>query len=152
MQNYSRGRRRTGSLRLALVAGVVFMVAGCSVFTGAAESRARELVRVLISTPDDQARAASLAVLPPGQPADALLQGVGAQVAMSFLRAKHRQGRRLDYSVISTTRQADLSKIVIIAVDQRGNGPLQMHRALFRLRLQESAGRGWLVTGVQAGD
>ncbi len=152
MQNYSRGTRRTGTLRLALVAGVAFVLAGCTVFTGAAESRARDFVRFLISTPNDQARLTGLAVLAPGQPADALLQDVGAQVATSFMRAKHTQGHRLDFSVISTTGQDDRSKIVIIAVDQRGNGALQIHRALFRLRLQESAERGWLVTGVQAGD
>lgn len=152
MQNYSHGMRRTGSLRLALVAGVAFVLVGCAVLTGAAESRARDFVRTLISAPEDQARLAGLADLAPGQPADALLQGVGAQVAVSYLRATHRQGRRLDFSVISTTSQDDQTKIVIIAVEQRGNGALQLHRSLFRLRLQESAERGWLVTGMQAGD
>lgn len=152
MQNYSRGTRRTRSLRLVLVAGMAFLLAGCTLFTGAAETRARDFVRFLISTPDDQARFTRVAMLSPGQSADALLQDVGAQVATSFMRAKHSQGSRLDFSVISTSSQADRSKIVIIAVDQRGNGALQAHRVLFRLRLQESAQRGWLVTGVQAGD
>lgn len=152
MQNYSRGTKRTGSLRLVLVGASLMTLIGCTVFTGAAESRARDFVRFMISTPDDQARLAGLAQLAPGQPADALLQGVGAQVAVSYLRAKHRQGRRLDYSVISTTSQDDQTKIVIIAVDQRGKGALQKQRALFRLRLQTFAERGWLVTGMQAGD
>ena len=141
-----------GSLRAALVIGVVLALVGCSVFPGAAETRARDFLRVLISKPDDQARLAGLAVVPAGQTADALVQGVGAQVAMSYLRAKHRQGSRLDFSVISTTSRDDRNKTVIIAVAQRGAAALQMHRALFRLQLQATAERGWLVTGVQAGD
>lgn len=152
MQNYSRGGSRARSLRLALIATAAFILVGCAVFTGAAESRALEFVRTLISTPDDQIRLASFTQLAPGQAADALLQDVGAQVAISYLRAKHHQGRRLDFSVLSTISPDDQTKIVIIAVEQGGNGALQKQRALFRLRLQKVAGRGWLVTGIESGD
>lgn len=152
MQNYSRGTRRTSPLRLALFAGLAFIAVGCTVFTDPAANRAREFVRTLISTPDDQARLEALSQSIPGQTADALLQDVGAQVGVSYLRAKHSQGRRLDFSVLSVTSPDDQTKIVIIAVDQGGSAALQMQRALFRLRLKEFAQRGWLVTGIQAGD
>lgn len=139
-------------MRLATAVAIVVVLAGCSVFPGAAERRAREATRLLITAPDDQARLASVALLPSGQTAEVLVRGIGAQVALSFLRAKHRQGGRLDFSVISTASQDDRHKTVVVAVSPRGAAALQRQRTLLRLQLEDVTERGWLVTGVEAGD
>lgn len=133
---------------LATLAGV----AGCEWFRDAAESRARFFLETLVREPDNRARLNELAKPAAGDDPAAVLDGLSTQLAIGYLRARHRQGMALDFAVTAAQHPDPSHRTVRVAVATHPAG-LRLERddrIRFEVALEMSEEHGWRVTRVSA--
>ena len=126
-------------------------LAACSFFSSAPESRARDFVKLLITEPDNDQRLRELSGLNHKQSPLELVDTLTAKVAVDYLRAKYRQGVKLDFAVGDVQNQGDGRKVNIIVIDRakaKAGTPDKVQFSTF----VEKGSLGWVVTRVRAGE
>jgi len=134
---------------LALILAV--NLAACGFFSSAPESRARDFVKLLIIEPDNDQRLREFSRLGPKQGPLELVDTLAAKVAVDYLRAKYRQGIKLDFEIGDVQNQGDGRKVNIIVIDHtkaKAGAPEKVQFSTF----VEKGDRGWVVTRVRAGE
>jgi hypothetical protein len=124
---------------------------GCGFFSSAPESRARDFVKVLIMEPDNDQRLRELSRPGPTQSPLQLVDTLAAKVAVDYLRAKYRQGIKLDFQVGDVQNQGDSRKVDIIVIDSakaKAGAPDKVRFSIF----VEKGSEGWMVTRMSAGE
>ena len=124
---------------------------GCGFFSSAPESRARDFVKLLIIEPDNDQRLRELSRPGPTQSPLQLVDTLAAKVAVDYLRAKYRQGIKLDFQIGDVQNRGDGRKVNIIVIDNaeaKAGAPDKVQFSIF----VESSSQGWMVTRVSAGE
>src|SRR5947199_376696 len=95
----SKGKSLLYRINNIFILTLAVNLAACSFFSSAPESRARDFVELLITEPDKDQRLRELSRLSHQQSPLELVDTLTAKVALDYLRAKYRQGVKLDFSV-----------------------------------------------------
>ncbi len=136
---------------LTLLAALM-AVNGCDWFRDSPENRARFFLETLVREPDNRARLDELAMPNDSGGPESVLDGLGVQLAVGYLRTRHLQGMDLDFAVTVAQRSAPSHRLVRVAVAAQPAGvrPEQNGRIRFEVALEMSEGQGWRVTRVSA--
>ncbi len=139
---------------IAALAGAwaILWLGGCGPAAGTPEGRAVEYVQVLLTEPDNATRLDALAKNGSGPVTDTLQSDVSSQVAVEFLRAKYRQGERLEFAVQTVDRKDDATVRVAIMVALKRFPLAKKQGFRFAVDLERTVDRGWGVTRVAASE
>lgn len=127
-------------------------VAGCDRLDDSPESHARLFLETLVREPDKLASLNDLVKPTDGGDAESVLDGLSTQLAVGYLRARHRQGMDLDFAV-SAAQRSDPSHWrvrVAVAAPSAGVRPEPGSRIRFEVALELSEEQDWRVTRVSA--
>lgn len=135
----------------ALLAALV-VVSGCDWFHDSPESRARIFLETLVREADALTNPGVPVKTADGAGAESVLDGLSTQLAVRFLRARHRQGMNLDFAVTTTQRADPQHRVVRVAVASPPAGVRleQDSRIHFEVTLELSDAQGWQVTRVRS--
>lgn len=131
---------------------VLAAVAGCDRLHDSPENRARVFLETLVREPDNLASLNELVKPTGGGDAESVLDGLSTQLAVGYLRARHRQGVDLDFAV-SVPQRSDPSHRrvrVAVAAPSAGVRPEPDRRIRFDVALELSEEQRWRVTRVRA--
>lgn len=136
---------------LTLLAALV-IVSGCDRFRDTPEIRARIFLETLVREPDALANPDVPVKTADGAGAESVLDGLGTQLAVRFLRARHRQGMSLDFAATVAQRADPQHRVVRVAVASPPAGVrlAQDGRIHFEVTLELSDAQGWQVTRVRS--
>lgn len=134
---------------LALLATLA-TVAGCQWYRDTAENRARFFLEALVREPDNRARLEELVKLSDGADPESVLDGLGTQLAVNYLRALHHQDIGLDFTVTVAQRADSNHRVVRVAATANPAALRLKHdgRIGFEVALEMSEEHGWRVTRV----
>jgi hypothetical protein len=143
----------TAKSKLLTVALLVALVAaGCDTFRDSPESRAQLFLEILVREPGELARLNELVNPVGGGGPESVLDGLTAQLAVGYLRARHRQGMDLDFALTAMQRSDPNHRRVRVAVGTPAGRTRLEHdnRIRFEVALELSEQQGWRVTRVSA--
>lgn len=131
---------------------LAFIVAVTSVWLGACgwfgsepERRARAFIEALVSEPGKLESLHAFVMRAPGVDPLAFTTEAPMQVALEYLRAKHRSGEALDYSAYETARPNQDARRVAVRV-RIGDTRPATDEVMFLLELERETGDNWLIT------
>lgn len=134
---------------LALLAALA-AIAGCDRLQDSPESRARFFLETLVREPDKLASLNELVKTTDGGDAESVLDGLGTQLAIGYLRARRHQGMDLDFAVTAAQRSDPSHRRVrvTVAAPSAGTRPEPDSHIRFEVALELSEEQGWRVTRV----
>jgi hypothetical protein len=140
------------SRQIIVLAFIVASLAACGWFQGAPESRAKDFIEILVVDPHDGDRLRALANAPDTQLPAELVQGMAADVALDYLRAKHEQGIAMNFSFGKTHTDEKNYRRVPVVVTLSDVKPVQHYRVQFMVELKKDAKASWRIHRVWASD
>ncbi len=128
----------------------LLLLGGCGFFRNAPETRATRFIETLVTDSGNAQQLGELADVAPGQDPASVVRGLSSQVALDYLRTRHRQGEKQDFTIDSVRLQGQQSRVVTVIVSRVGVKLNSPESVRFQVVLKDVAGRGWLVTAVSA--
>ncbi|BAV32362.1 hypothetical protein SCL_0037 [Sulfuricaulis limicola] len=134
----------------AWIAGLwlVLGLAACNPFWSAPESRARDFIEALVTSPAEIQPLRDIANLPPEQNPDALISDLSARVGLDFLRARQAQGVSLKFVAGEARPVDDAHRAVVIHVAYLQPGTPVAGEVRFLVRLEKDAQARWRIARV----
>lgn len=128
----------------------LLLLYACSFFTNAPESRATQFLETLVVDPGNLQQLRKLADVASDADPASVVQGLSTQVALEYVRTLQRQGEKQNFSIGPVRIQGASSRVVTVVVTSSGEQPNRRGAVRFHVVLKNVAGRGWLVTAVEA--
>lgn len=146
----ANGRSFTRSTSRMLIAlSWLGAVGACDLRPSAPESRASYFLEKLIAEPQNETDLRSVTRLSENQNPETLMRDLQTRTAVSYLRARHRLGAKLDFQIAATQRRTNGVRIVDVQVSE---GPATLGRqATVRFQVElHNQNRQWIVVHLQS--
>lgn len=115
----------------------------------APESRASYFVEKLIVEPRNETDLRGVTGLSETQSPETLMKGLQTRTAVSYLRARHRQGAEFDFQIAGTHRLTNGSKVVNVVVSEGAVTTGREAAVRFQVELHNQ-NRHWIVVHLQS--
>lgn len=132
------------------VAGLwlVLGLTACNPFRSTPESRARDFIEALVTSPAEIQPLRDIANLPPEQNPDALIGDLSARVGLDFLRARHARGVTLKFVPGEARPQDEAHRTVVIHVSYLQPGTPVAGEVRFLVGLEKVDQTRWRIARV----
>ncbi len=128
--------------------GLIGLLSACEGFWNSPEDRAQAFIEALIEAPAETAKLRDIAnISSESQPQD-LLQGLAAQVALDFLRAKQVQGVKLNFSRGDVRRPDSSHRVVVIRITDTSNVAAVNSDVGFQVYMEKQEPKQWRIVRV----
>lgn len=142
---YRARGRYAGRIISVLLIG---MLSGCEAWWNKPEDRAQAFIEAFIYAPSETAKLRDIAQLPAERNPQELVEGLGARVALDFLRAKQAQGIQLNL-VQSAVKHSDAShRIISIRVTDASSVAAVNKDVVFQVYMEKNQQNPWRIVRV----
>ena len=125
-------------------------LSACQLFYSEAESRALNLVKALVLHPEDKQQAMKAANTKQENQLDRLLAPLSTQIAVNYLQASHRQGKKLKFKIVSIKHADTRHYLVKIKVERARSNYQRPDIVFFDVSLVKDKQTGWQVIQLRA--
>ena len=134
-----------------VIVSIITSLTACGWFQGAPESRAKNFIETIVVDPHADDRLRAIANAPDVQPSTELVQGMAAEVALDYLRAKHNQGIAMDFTLGKIQKTEKDHRRIPVIVTLSEIKPVQHYRVQFMVEFKKETETGWRILRVWAG-
>lgn len=145
-----RRRKERSNTEVRWIAGIwlVSMLAACEPSWTTPETRARDFIEALVTSPVEMEQLRDIANLPSGRHPEELLDDLPARVGLDYLRAMQARGESLKFVQGESRRLGEARRTVMVHVTYLQPGTPTIGEVRFLVRIKAGGQNRWHIVRV----